>query len=132
MFDRVNIEIHFMRYLYLALFEDRGKTIFTVAELIDCSILVFAIIPAFVVALRFWTAPVYLNYKPKFNSFLVPLLVPLLFLAGHIDIMMLLCLVIYMNIYVFWYHIDPPQNTYLNSHHHKYKDTKIKEEVYKQ
>lgn len=104
--------MHFIRYLYLALFETRGRfDIWEDGKFCDLVCLVFVIFPAFLVALRFWTAPVYLNYRRQLNAAVVPLCVPVIFLATHWDIVFLSLLVIFMNVYVFWYHVDPPAGT---------------------
>lgn len=85
----------------------------------DVCYLIFIICPLFVLALRFWTAPVYLNYNLRINSFLVPTCFPVVFLATDWDIVFLALLVIFMNVYVFWYHVDPPRNIYQVSGGHK-------------
>ena len=66
----------------------------------------------FTLALRFWTAPVYLNYRLKINSFIAPIGMVFGFLADDFDILCLLALVTWMNFYVFWYHMAPPPNIY--------------------
>jgi hypothetical protein len=104
--------MHFIRYLYLALFETRGTfNIWEDGKFYDLTYLLFIISPAFVIGLRFWTAPVYLNYRRQINAAVVPFCVPVVFLASHWDILILALLVIFMNIYVFWYHVDPPAGT---------------------
>ena len=105
--------------------------VFTTSVILDLAVLVAVIIPAFIIGLRFVTAPVYLNYQRKLNGSIVPLMFPLLFVVNHWDIFSLLILVIWMNFYVFWYHIDPPENIYQQGNW-QYKDNKIKDEIYKQ
>jgi hypothetical protein len=111
MFDFLQIEVHFMRYLYLAIFETRQQEISTNMK-IDCLILFLVIFPCFIIALRFWTAPVYLNFRSKLNAYSVMVSFPLLFFAFHTDIILLLMLVTWMNVYALWYHCDPPSNIY--------------------
>mmetsp|Transcript_1301 Transcript_1301/g.1624 ORF Transcript_1301/g.1624 Transcript_1301/m.1624 type:complete len:112 (+) Transcript_1301:2206-2541(+) len=82
------------------------------AVLKDCLMIVFIITPMFVAGLRFWTAPAYLNYRRKFNSFLVPFAMVPLHLGTSWDVFLLGLLVAWMNFYVFWYHTDPPMNVY--------------------
>ena len=87
MFDKVSIEIHFIRYFYLVFFTNRkAETLFTKAVMVDLAIFVLAILPAFVIAMRFWTAPVYLNYRLRINAIIVPFLIPLLFVCQHWDL----------------------------------------------
>merc|ERR1719498_550685 len=80
------------------------------ALLKDMGHLLFIIIPLFIFGLRFWTAPVYLNYRMRFNSFVAPLALLPIFFSHSWDIVILGVVVLWMNIYVFVYHIDPPQN----------------------
>lgn len=128
----VGIDLHFMRYLYLALFDSRkASTVLTHSVMVDLAVLVFAIVPAFILGLRFVTAPVYINYRLKINGTVVPLLVPLCYLVTHWDILFLLLLVIWMNFYVFWYHVDPPENIYQTTNY-KFKDNHVREEILKQ
>lgn len=110
--DRFSIEVHFLRYLYLAIFDARPKTLITNEVIIDCCLLAFIVIPMFIISLRFWTAPVYLNYNLKMNSFATPFALIVCFMGSHTDIILLGLLVCFMNFYVFWYHIDPPSNIY--------------------
>ena len=83
--------------------------------LLDCFFLLVIICPLFIIGLRFWTAPTYLNYTLKINGLIAPLAVPIWFLATHWDIVALAALVFYMNFYAFWYHVDPPSNIYQTS-----------------
>lgn len=111
-FDSLSIEVHFLRYLYLALFESRPKSLINHNVYVDCTLLVFLVIPMFILSLRFWTAPVYLNYRLKYNSFAAPFALIVCFAGNHTDVILLGVLVGFMNFYVFWYHIDPPANIY--------------------
>jgi len=135
-FDRLQIDIHVIRYLQLALFEDRlkphtGPKDFDKGVIFDLCFLVFIICPLFVLALRFWTAPVYLNYSLRINSFVAPLSLPVIFLATHWDIVFLALLVFYLNLFVFWYHVDPPQNIYQMSKH-RIRSQKVARHVFEQ
>ena len=132
LFDSFGIDIHFMRYLHLALFDDRlAPHVFTPSVVHDLLVLAFVIIPAFIIAMRFTTAPVYLNYRLRINALIVPPMLPLMFLVSHWDVMFLLGLVAWMNFYVFWYHIDPSENIYHQSIY-KFKDETVRDEVLKQ
>lgn len=112
LFDLMQIEVHYMRYLYLAIFENRQTEILTHNVVVDCLILVIVLLPCFIIALRFWTAPVYLNFRSKINSYSVLLSFPLVYFASHPDITFSLMLVSWMNAYALWYHCDPPSNIY--------------------
>jgi len=62
LFDSLKIEVHFIRYLEMAVFDHRQKDVLhDMNVLIDTLLLVLCCV-LFVIALRFWTAPVYLNY----------------------------------------------------------------------
>lgn len=127
--DKAHIEAHFIRYLQLALFDHRPKDVLHDMNVWkDCFWLVVIIVPEFVIGMRFWTAPVYLNYQRRLNAFVAPLCLLPIFLATHRDILLLGLLVLYMNFYVFWYHIDPPQNIYQASRH-KIRDRRTNSNV---
>lgn len=117
--DKLQIEIHFLRFLHLALFESRPPIIFDWEHAIDIFGLVFIITPLFITGLRYFTAPVYLNYRLKINAVVLPLAVPYLYLATHWDILLLTVLVSYMNFHPFWYHMDPPSHVYLNGQNYR-------------
>ena len=120
--DSVGIDTHFIRYLYLALFETRLVHVYNSYKVLkDCFIYFFVIIPMFLLGLRFWTAPVYLKYTVRLNSFVVPLALPIVFFSEHLDMMLLGGLCGLMNIYVFWYHVDPPQPSYSSGRYSRYR-----------
>ena len=119
--DKLGLEIHFLRYLYLALFETRAPQIWTEEHVVDSLILCFAVIPAFVIGLRFWTAAVYINYTLRINAFIVLPLMALCFVANDQDIVCLLALVTYMNFYVFLYHSNPPENIYTQARTRRFR-----------
>lgn len=98
-----------MRYLHLAVFDSRETDTFKTWTVIsDQVLLLTVIVPMFIIGLRFWTAPAYLAYPLKINSFVVPVGCLAIFLSQHFDIMFLSIEVTLMNFYVYWYHIDPP------------------------
>ena len=115
--DKLGIDTHLIRYLELAIFDQRPQKnlIYNFEILKDLFLLIFGIFPFFIIGLRFWTAPVYLNYNLKINSFIVPIILIVIFAASHIDIIFLGFLVLIMNFYVFWYHSDPPTYIIENS-----------------
>lgn len=96
----------------MALFDQRDPKFLIRSTLVDDLLYFLVILPSFVIGLRFWTAPVYLKYTLKMNGALVPLISCAPFLATHFDILLLGILVTMMNLYVFWYHIDPPREEY--------------------
>ena len=109
----IGMDIHFIRYLHLSLFNHRVVDV-KHSQICreDIMLLAFVILPLYILALRFWTAPVYINYTSKVNSLLVPFSMLPMFLSKHIDIIMLGVLVFFMNFLVFCYHVDPPTNMY--------------------
>ena len=129
--DKLGLEIHFLRYLYLALFETRPPQIWTRAHATDCLILGFAVIPAFVIGLRFWTAAVYINYTLRINSFIVLPLMALCFVANDQDITCLLLLVTYMNVSAFLYHTNPPENIYVTARTRRFRSQEVEGELFK-
>ena len=84
--DKAHIEAHFIRYLQLALFDHRPKDVLhDMSVWKDCFWLVVIIVPEFVIGMRFWTAPVYLNYQRRLNSFVAPLCLLPVFLGTHLQ-----------------------------------------------
>ena len=78
----------------------------------DILYLVFLIIPSFVVGLRFFTAPVYLKYGLRINALIAPIVLPAIFYSKNTDIILMGVLPLFMNLYAFWGHADPPQESY--------------------
>jgi hypothetical protein len=72
------------------------------------------VIPMFVLGLKFWTAPIYSAYASKANATLAPLALIPIFFSYHMDVRVMGVVVLMMNAYVFWYHVDPPEE--YNSH----------------
>lgn len=113
MTDTVGIDMHFIRFFHLALFDTRAPTSVLDSEILkDTVLILLGIVPLFIIGLRFWTAPAYLKYTRKMNAYLAPATLPIIFGASHIDVVLLGILVLLMNLYVFWYHIDPPVTDY--------------------
>lgn len=120
--DAIGIDTHFIRYLHLALFDSRLVHVYNSYKVLkDVLIWTFGILPLFIMGLRFWTAPVYLKYSVRMNSFALPLTMPIVFFCEHLDMMLLGGLCFFMNIYVFWYHVDPPTNVYGGGQYTKYR-----------
>ena len=106
------VDLHFLRYLHLSLFPERPPS-YSLVMLEDLAILVFIVTPLFVLGLRFWTAPAYLNYRWKANSFALPLCIVPVFFADHLDIRLLGGVMFFMNYQAFWQHAGtPPKNLY--------------------
>lgn len=104
------VDMHIVRYLYLAIFDQRIHTnIFSKNVVVDCLMIVFILIPMFIYGLKFWTAPIYSAYATKVNTLIVPLSFGPIFFSHHIDLIFMGVLVLLMNAYVFWYHVDPPE-----------------------
>lgn len=111
--DTIGLEAHYLRFLHLAIFDSRMKPLQLDLEiLLDHIYLILIITPLFIIGMRFWTAPVYLNYCRQINAVVAPLGLPVIFYATHIDISLLALLVTFMNAYAFWYHADPPSSVY--------------------
>ena len=93
------------------MFDGRSKhlqDLLTMSIIKDCSMILLIILPLFVLGLRFWSSPVYLMYTLRINAFICPVALIPIFFCEHIDVSLLGILVLFMNIYVFWYHCDPP------------------------
>ena len=73
------------------------------------------VVPLFIIGLRFWTAPTYLKYNLRINALAAPVGLLPAFFGYHTDVKALGALVLLMNLYVFWYHADPPYD-YGRSH----------------
>lgn len=111
--DSFGVDTHFIRFLQLALFDSRPlKVLISTMVLKDCFYLTAVIIPLFIIGLRYWTSPVYLKYTLKLNSLVGPIALLPIFHASHMDILCLGVLVLFMNIYSFWCHVDPPRESY--------------------
>ena len=112
--DRIGvIDLHFLRYLHLSLFTHRSLDVFAdPANIEDVAMILFIITPLFVLGLRFWTAPVYINYRLRINSFLLPACIAPLFFAKHFDVILLGIVVFFMNWTAFYQHMDAPVNLY--------------------
>jgi len=113
--DVLGIDAHFMRLLILALFEERDGMSNHIPKskiYLDIFLFSFMVVPMFIIGLRFWTAPSYLKYNLRINGITAPLAFIPTFFAYHNDVKMLGALVLFMNMYVFWYHIDPPVDVY--------------------
>jgi hypothetical protein len=113
--DQIGIDTHFLRFLSLALQDSRPTKILLNHEvMLDCSYLVFLLIPSFIIALRFFTAPVYLKYGLRCNALFAPLALPAIFYSYHTDIMLMGIMCLFLNMYAFWGHADPPRENYGN------------------
>lgn len=109
--DKLRIEAHFLRYLHLAIFDHRPSHFeFDVNTSVDLAFLLFIITPLFVIGMRYFTAPVYLDYTRRLNSMVAILAMPVILFGFHIDIKLLGVIVFIMNACPFYYHMDPPQS----------------------
>ena len=112
-FDKLSVDIHFIRYLYLALFSSRPPDILHQKTILyDSALLIFLVIPLFITALRFQTAPVYINYTLRLNAFVMPLSLIVIFTASHLDVVLMGLIVGWINYLAFYYHTDMPSNVY--------------------
>jgi hypothetical protein len=108
--DKVGVDVHIIRYLQMALFDSRlHSSIYSETLIRDFSLLVIVVLPLFILGLKFWTAPIYSAYASKLNSVLSPLSLVAIFFGSHLDIKLMGIIVLMMNSYVFWYHVDPPE-----------------------
>ena len=109
--DTLGLDAHFMRLLILAIFEERDGMSHHIPKIClwkDALMIFVIIIPLFIVGLRFWTSPSYLKYSLRINAMVAPLALLPTFFAYHGDVKTLGFLVLIMNVYVFWYHAEPP------------------------
>lgn len=105
-------DLHFLRYLHLSLFSTRPHAI-TIYEIEDILMLAFIITPLFILAMRYWTAPSYLNYRLRANALALPLAVLPMLWGHHRDINILALAVGFMNYSAFWGHAgSATQNLY--------------------
>ena len=109
--DKLRIEAHFLRYLHLAIFDHRPSHFkFDINTTVDLAFLVLIVTPLFVIGMRFFTAPVYLDYTRRLNSIVAMFALPVILFGFHMDIKFLGVIVFIMNACAFYYHMDPPQN----------------------
>ena len=125
MTDAVGLDMHFIRFFHLALFDSRPTPLTIDMDIIkDTLMIIVIIVPLFIIGLRFWTAPAYLAYTLQINSYIAPLTLPVMFCCSHFDVLFLGLLVLIMNIYVFWYHVDPPVLYQAGNQYSKYTTRK--------
>jgi len=120
--DYLQVNTHILRYLYLSIFDDRlGKTSLPHLITLDLFLVMCCATPLFVIGLLFWTAPVYSTYARKINSIVAPLGLSVAFVGHHWDVIMLGLLTFLMNVYVYWYHIDPPYTPLQGGKYQRYR-----------
>jgi hypothetical protein len=66
------VDLHFIRLIILTFFSSRSDQALDL-HLKDLAILIGVVYPLFIIALRFWTAPSYLNYCSRMNASIAPL-----------------------------------------------------------
>ena len=97
----------------MAMYDSRPtKTLLSQKVIMDSIYLILFITPAFIAGLRFFNAPVYLKYGLKINALIGPCVLPAIFYSGDSDIILMAILTLFMNLYAFWGHADPPTETY--------------------
>lgn len=109
--DLMGVDAHFVRLFVLALFEERDGRSHHIPSIClwkDILMILIVVVPLFIIGLRFWTAPTYLKYSLRINALAAPLALLPSFFAYHSDVKALGVLVLVMNVYVFWYHAEPP------------------------
>ena len=107
------IDLHFLRYMHLSLFPARVHHI-SIAEVEDLLMLALIITPQFILAMRYWTAPSYLNYRLRINALTLPFSVIPVLWGSHGDIIILAIAVAVMNYSAFWGHAgSPTENLYM-------------------
>jgi len=107
--DSFGINVHIIRYLYAALFDQRISVVLLSQALIWDCVFIIMNIGMFIIALRFFTAPVYSAFARQINACVAPLSLIPVFFCTHYDVMCMSILTGLMNSYVFWYHVDPPE-----------------------
>lgn len=131
-FDKMHVDIHFLRYLYLSMFDARPPDVLHSKQILyDSFLLLVIVLPMFVIAMRFWTAPVYINYTLRINAFVLPLALVVVFTAHHTDIVLLGLLAGWMNFQAFYYHTDMPSNVFQIAHK-KVRGRRLTEQVLEQ
>ena len=115
-FDSMGIEVHFMRFVYFALITPHvGKNQDAIAHwyfqlednlAVDISLLIFIIMPMFLVALHFYTAPTKKYYPCKLQALLAPIAFIPMFLFKSWDILFMSVHVLFLNGYCAYYLVD--------------------------
>lgn len=114
LFDKVGIEIHFIRLLYLTIFDvdlherHHYPHIFEdFSLLLDLLFLIAIITPLFIMSLRYLTyPPIQGPYKSKLNALLAPIGVLPIFLFRDYDILFMGILVTVANLLIAWNQLD--------------------------
>jgi len=110
LFDNLGFEVHFVRMVYLTLFDHsvhfflEAKTLKGIA--IDSALVLLLIMPCFFYGIKFIVAPVHENYKNYGVSLVTPL--PLISLLYYecIDVAFLAGFAVLINCYVSWRLMD--------------------------
>ena len=111
--DSIGFEVHFVRFLHMTLFDQSSivQDKETLSELGDKAgydglMFAFIILPLFYSAMHFYTAPFRRRYTGTIQVVICPAALIPLFFWQNIDICFLAALVLMMNLYIAWYHID--------------------------
>lgn len=113
--DRAGFEAHFLRFIHMTLFEQDGvsentkvHTAYQIFDLVsmDAFLIITIVLPLFLAAMHFFTAPFKKLYDNKLQILIAPLAIIPFFCFTNIDVAILSALVLIQNGYIAWYVID--------------------------
>lgn len=113
--DRTGFDAHFIRFIYLTLYENEGlahqSETHTAAQLfelvsLDMALLLGIIMPLFLLAMNFYTAPFKKRYRSKVQILVTPFALIPIFCFTNWDIVIMSVIVLLQNGYIGWYIID--------------------------
>jgi len=111
-FDFIGLEVHFVRFIYWAVFDSYGGSLETKwldlmsSIQLDSLSLLLIILPLFLMSLHFLTAPIKQRYNSKMQAFLAPISLLPLFWFHSWDVCCLSIHVTIMNMYCAYYISD--------------------------
>lgn len=110
--DAAGFDAHFIRFVHMTMFEQDGvssdQDVHSVTQLfdlvsLDLAMLALIILPMFLFAMHFYTAPFRKRYRNKRQILIVPLALVPPFFFTNIDILILSIIVLLQNGYIAWY-----------------------------
>jgi len=124
-FDRLGFEVHFIRLVYLTIFQTKylNESTFDPPELkgymnrdtiLDHLFLGLIILPLFLLALRYLTAPGHVMYESNLNCLFTPAAVLTFFFFTNWDILYMGVLVGLLNLLVTWRMLDPDDTSWMD------------------
>ena len=113
--DKAGFEAHFVRFVHMTLFDQDGvadqKSAHTIAQIfeivsVDAFLLLTIILPLFIAAMHYYTAPYKYYYASRVQTLALPLAIVPFFFFQNWDVAILSGFVLILNGYITWQIID--------------------------